>query len=50
VSVKDLGEGYKTKLKIGITDALFDDEIDEEGVDVILGVDFLQYTKYRIEF
>ncbi len=50
VSVEDISKGYKTKLKMGVTDSLFEDEVDEEGVEVIIGIDFLQYTNYRIEF
>ncbi len=47
VRVFDRWAKVKADLLVGVTDRFF--EIDE-GIDVILGVDFLQRTHYRLSF
>ena len=43
VRIKELKTGKETELKVGISSVPFHtDDIDEEGLDVILGVDFMQ--------
>ena len=43
VTIEDLKSGQKADISVGVTDEPFDsDEFDEEGIDVIIGVDFLQ--------
>ena len=40
----------QTTLPVGVSDVPFDtDDIDEGGIDVILGVDFIQKTRLKIE-
>jgi predicted aspartyl protease len=43
VRIKELKTGKETELKVGVSSVPFrTDDIDEEGLDVILGVDFMQ--------
>lgn len=43
ISVKELKSGKESMLKVGVSDIPFDtDDINEDGVDIILGVDFIQ--------
>ena len=38
-------------MEVGVSSIPFDtDDIDDEGLDVILGVDFIQETGLKIEF
>lgn len=37
----------ETDLLVGVTDRFFD---TDEGIDIILGVDFLQHTNYELSF
>lgn len=50
VTITTLMDRKSAELEIGVTDELFEDEIDENGVEVIIGLDFLEYTNTRIEF
>jgi len=48
--IRDLDSGKSICLKVGVSDVPFDtDDISEEGLDVILGVDFLQKVGLKIE-
>lgn len=45
VHLRELWSGKEARVEVGVTDVPFDtDDIDEEGVNVILGVDFIQET------
>lgn len=49
VNIKELESGKELQIEVGVSDIPFDtDDIDEEGIEVILGVDFIQETKLRI--
>ena len=49
ITIKDLWSGKETALAAGVSDVPFNtDDIDEEGLDVILGVDFVQEVKLTI--
>jgi len=48
--MRTLSDDMTADLEIGVTDELFDDEIDENGVEVIIGLDFLEDVNMRIEF
>ncbi len=49
-TIKDIRSSKQTVIDTGVSDVPFDtDDIDDEGLDVILGVDFIQKTKLRIE-
>ncbi|HDN65204.1 MAG TPA: retroviral-like aspartic protease [Methanosarcinales archaeon] len=50
VCMRTLSDDMTADLEIGVTDELFDDEIDENGVEVIIGLDFLEDVNMRIEF
>ena len=51
VVIKDIRSGKEAKMEVGTADEPFDtDDIDEEGIDVILGVDFLQENNIRLDF
>ena len=44
--ILDLNSNKETTIKIGVSDIPFDtDDIDDEGLDIILGIDFIQETK-----
>ena len=44
-------EQMEITMEVGVTDIPFQSEIsDEEGIDVILGVDFLQDAKVNLKF
>ena len=47
VQILDRWANLSTELLVGITNQFFD---VDEGIDVILGVDFLQKTGYHVEF
>ena len=50
LSIKEMMSKKQTTLPVGVSDVPFDtDDIDEEGIDVILGVDFIQKTRLKIE-
>lgn len=45
INIKDLKTGKQAQIEIGVSDAPFDtDEVNEEGLGVILGTDFIQET------
>ena len=47
--IKELDSSKAATLKAGVSDVPFDTgDIDDEGVDVILGVDFIQETGFEI--
>ncbi len=51
IKIRDLKEGLETDLVVGVSNTPFDtDDINDEGVDLILGVDFLQETKMELRF
>lgn len=47
IKIYDRWAKLKTELLVGVTDKFFD---VDEGIDIILGVDFLQKTKSYIDF
>lgn len=50
VTIKELKSGKETKIEAGVSNVPFNtDDIDEEGLDVILGVDFIQKVGLKIE-
>ncbi len=50
VKITELESGKSVALKVGVSDVPFHtDDIDEEGLRVIIGVDFLQEAKLSIE-
>ncbi len=50
VEILDLLSGKKAKLVVGVSDIPFNtDDIDDEGVDVILGTDYIQKTELEIK-
>ena len=50
LSIKEMENGKKAAISAGVSDIPFDtDDIDEEGLGVILGVDFTQKTGLKIE-
>ncbi len=50
VKIKELNSGKETSMEVGVSDIPFDtDDIDDEGIDIILGVDFIQMTGLKIE-
>ena len=51
VRIKDLKEGFETNLVVGVSNTPFQtDDVNEEGVEIILGVDFLQETNMGLKF
>ncbi len=49
VEIKDIWSNKKAFLVVGVSDIPFNtDDIDDEGVDVILGTDFIQKTGLAI--
>lgn len=50
VKIKELKSGKETTIEAGVSDVPFNtDDIDEEGLDIILGVDFIQKVGLKIE-
>ena len=50
VGIETLNDSTFSSLKVGVTDVPFEENADEEGVDVILGVDFLQENGVKLSF
>ena len=51
IRIKEKWSGIHSRLTVGVTDVPFrSEDMDEEGVEVLLGVDFLQATKATITF
>ncbi len=51
VEIKDIWSNKKAFLVVGVSDIPFNtDDIDDEGIDVILGTDFIQKTELEIKF
>jgi len=49
LSIKELREGKEAKIEVGVSDIPFDtDEINEEGLGIILGVDFIQEANMKV--
>ena len=49
IKVKELKSGKEAQLEAGVSDVPFDtDDISEEGLDVIVGVDFIQEVRLEI--
>ncbi len=49
ITIKELDTGKSIKIKVGVSDIPFDtDDINEEGLDLILGVDFTQETGLKL--
>lgn len=49
IMIKELNTGKEAIIEAGVSNIPFDtDDIDEEGLDVILGVDFIQETDLLI--
>ena len=49
-TIKELRSKKQTSIEVGVSDVPFDtDDINDEGLDVILGVDFIQKVKLTIE-
>jgi len=43
ISIKEIKTNKQAQIEVGVSDIPFDtDDIDEEGIDMILGVDFIQ--------
>ncbi len=50
IVIKELRSLKSAKLEVGVSDIPFDtDDIDDEGIDVILGIDFIQETDLVIK-
>ena len=50
IKIKELKSKKETTMEVGVSDVPFDtDDIDEEGLDVILGIDFIQKVNLKIE-
>lgn len=50
VIITDLVTGKSLTITVGVSDVPFHtDDIDEEGLDVILGIDFIQETNLEIK-
>lgn len=50
VKVKELKSGKEVTIRVGVSDVPFDtDDISEEGLDVILGIDFIQKTDLKLQ-
>ena len=51
IRIKDSWTGLEALMEVGVSDVPFNtDDIDDEGLDVILGVNFIQETGLKIEF
>lgn len=49
-TIKEIESGKETSISAGVSDTPFDtDDIDDEGLGVILGIDFIQKTRLIIE-
>ena len=49
IEIMDIWSNKKANMVVGVSDVPFDtDDIDDEGVDVILGTDFIQKTELEI--
>ena len=50
VEIKDMWSDKKADFVVGVSDVPFNtDDIDDEGIDVILGIDFIQKTELVIK-
>lgn len=50
VFMKELHSNKEATISVGVSDVPFaTDDINEEGLDIILGVDFIQKVKLKIE-
>lgn len=50
ITIKELKSGKQTTIEAGVSNVPFDtDDIDEEGIDIILGVNFIQKVRLKIE-
>ena len=50
IKIKDLKSLKETTLEVGVSDIPFDtDDINEEGLEVILGVDFIQEIGLKLQ-
>ena len=51
VKIRELWSGVEIAMTVGVSDKPFGtDDIDDEGVEAILGVDFLQETEMPLDF
>jgi len=51
VKIKDIRTNKVMDVVVGVTDTPFrSDDIDDEGVDIILGIEFFQKARINIEF
>ena len=51
VTIRELWSGVEIVMTVGVSDKPFGtDDIDDEGVEAILGVDFLQQTEMPLDF
>jgi predicted aspartyl protease len=51
VMIRELWSGVEIVMTVGVSDKPFStDDIDDEGVEAILGVDFLQETEMPLDF
>ncbi len=51
VTIRELWSGVEIVMTVGVSDEPFStDDIDDEGVEAILGVDFLQETEMPLDF
>jgi len=51
VTIRELWSGVEIIMTVGVSDKPFGtDDIDDEGVEAILGVDFLQETEMPLDF
>jgi hypothetical protein len=51
VAIRELWSGVEIVMTVGVSDKPFStDDIDDEGVEAILGVDFLQETEMPLDF
>jgi len=51
VRIRELWSGVEIIMTVGVSDKPFGtDDIDDEGVEAILGVDFLQETEMPLDF
>jgi predicted aspartyl protease len=49
ITIRDLENGKQAEIEVGVSNIPFDtDEINDEGLDAILGVDFIQETSLEI--
>lgn len=50
IKIRELKSKKETVMEVGVSDVPFNtDDIDEEGLDVILGIDFIQKVNLKIE-